>query len=60
MKRNDVLGVKKHDDGSATGVGRKLRLHRETIRHLRAEELHIAGGVAEWPESFIRVCIPDI
>lgn len=62
MKRTNVSAVKKmHDNRSATGSGRKLMLHRETLRRLMKDELRLAaGGIAEQPESFIRVCVPDI
>ncbi len=65
MKKNNVSAVNK-DNRTATGIGRKLTLHRETLRHLTTEEIGLAaGGFAKKPEtylplSFIRLCIPDI
>ena len=58
MKKNDVIPPKKmHDDRSATGTRRKLSLHRETLRHLKADELHLAdGGAAYRLESWFRAC----
>lgn len=59
MKRNDVNNLKKmHDDRGATGNGRRLSLHRETLRRLRADELrHADGGRGEWwLASIFRAC----
>jgi hypothetical protein len=57
MKRNHVNSVTRIQNDRATGIGRKLTLHRETLRRLRADEIGLAvGGAAETPASGPILC----
>ena len=60
MKKNHASSTRIQKDRSATGTRRKLTLARETLRHLRADEIRLAaGGAAETPASGVIFCNID-